>query len=462
MENGKAPAARGKATSLGAKLVVIGVLAVVLQAGAILTLGLVRERQGRLREAAASIQAKWGGPGAVAGPVLTVPLVDAQGGRHQARLLPDELTVTGKLVPERRSFGIFETVVYTARLELAGKFTRTLPAGAGGGEPRPYGGADAWTPAWDEAQLSVGIRDLKGVREAVLGTLGGRELAFEPGVAWKAVLCSGVGARVPLGGVADGAALPFSIALTLNGSERLGLFPLGRETRVELASSWAHPSFQGEFLPESRTIGEKGFAATWKVINLNRAFPQAWVDRARRDVVRTGNVEQLLAVEEENFTDQVRAAEFGVGLLLPVVHYLFVERAVKYSLLFIGMTFMAFLAVEILTGRRVHPVQYLLVGAAVTLFYVLLLALAEHVRFGAAYLAAAAGVVGLVTAYGRTALRGARPAAGVGGVLVTLYGFLFVTLRLEDYALLVGALGVFGALAAFMLVTRNVDWYSLG
>ncbi len=452
MENGKA-AVRGRAVSLGGKLAVIGLLALALQAGAMVTLGLVRERQGRLREATASVQAKWGGPGAVIGPVLTVPVIDGKGERHRVQILPDELVVSGKLVPKRRYFGIFESVVYAAKLELTGTLTRALPPDLVVGPAK----AD-----WNGAQLSLGVRDLKGVREAVSGTLGGEPITFEPGVPWRTVVCSGVGAKVPLGKVPDGTALPFSIALQLNGSERLALFPVGQETRVDLSSSWPHPSFQGEFLPESRTIGEKGFDAHWKVISLNRPFPQAWLERTRRDVVRVNNVEQVAVAQEASYKDEIARSEFGVGLVLPAAHYQSVERAVKYSLLFIGMTFMAFLAVEVVAGRRVHPVQYLLVGMAVTLFYVLLLALAEHVRFVLAYLAAAAGVVGLVTAYGRTALRGAGPAAGVAGVLVSLYGFLFVTLRLEDFALLVGALGVFGALAAFMLVTRNVDWYSLG
>ena len=428
--------------SLGMKLVVIGALAVLLHLGSVMTLGLVREREARSASAVAEIAGKWGGAQRLLGPVLTVPFTDAEGRILLGRFLPDELEIKGSAEPEIRYYGIFKTVVYTSKLVVSGRFTAPDMA--------------AWqiTPEqvqWQNAVIAFGISDSKGIRENLEVSWDGSKLATEPGTGTHGFPANGVSVKLPRDSFANGKPVAFSLSLQINGSESLFFHPLGKVTNVELSSPWAHPSFGGAFLPEKRSIDAKGFTAAWRILHHNRSYPQAWFD-----------IGQTTASGHTQNAEAIARSGFGVEMHIPADHYQQVERSVKYGILFIGLTFMAFFATEIIARRRLHPVQYFMVGLAMTIFYVILLALAEHVGFSAAYLAAATGVVGLITAYSKAALAGLKPAAGVCGVLVTLYGFLFVTLRLQDYALLVGALGVFGALAVFMMVTRQVDWYEIG
>ena len=259
---------------------------------------------------------------------------------------------------------------------------------------------------------------------------------MNPGVEAPGVLASGVSVRLPAGAVRGGE-LPFHLVLDVNGSDRIGFVPVGEVTQVKLASSWRSPSFDGAFLPAEREVGEQGFIARWKVLHLNRNYPQAW----------TG-VEQKLA-----------ESAFGVRLFTAADVYQQSTRSAKYAALFITLTFTTFFFAEVLRRRRLHAVQYLLIGFALIIFYSLLIALSEHMRFGLAYLASTAAVVGLVTLYAFWSFGSARLAALVGGLLAILYGYLYILLRLEDYSLLMGSVGLFAALAAVMYVTRRIDWH---
>jgi inner membrane protein len=214
---------------------------------------------------------------------------------------------------------------------------------------------------------------------------------------------------------------------------------VGKETRVALTSNWASPSFQGEFLPAARSVTKAGFSAEWKVLHLNRNYPQAWIGPNK----------------------ELPASVFGVSFLTPVDDYAKTMRTAKYALLFIVLTFSCFFAIEILGGKTVHPIQYLLVGLALVTFYTLLLSLTEHVLFKYAYLIATVSVVGLVSAYARSVLATARLGATVAALLSGLYGYLYVLLQLEGYALLLGTTGLFTVLALFMVLTRRVDWFTV-
>jgi inner membrane protein len=229
----------------------------------------------------------------------------------------------------------------------------------------------------------------------------------------------------------------------MGGSSRLVVVPAGDETVVSLSSPWPDPSFDGAWLPGQRQVGAGGFDATWRVLNLARNFPSHWTDRQ---------------VDERRLS----ASAFGVSFLSPVDTYRTNERAVKYQLLFLGLTFLCFTLIELLAALRVHPVQYLLVGLALCLFYLLLLSLSEQIGFSRAYPIAAAAVVVLVTAYVRSVLATPARALVIGGFLSALYGFLYVLLQIQDYALLVGSAGLFAVLGAVMWLTRRVDWYALG
>ena len=233
-------------------------------------------------------------------------------------------------------------------------------------------------------------------------------------------------------------------SLNLQGMERLEFVPIGRDTLVDLHSLWPHPSFVGRFLPEQRAVTDAGFQARWRTSYF------------------ATNVEQLLNQCGQRACDALLENALGVTFMQPVDIYLQTERAVKYGMLFIGLTFAAFFLFELFKSLAIHPIQYALVGIALAIFYLLLLSLSEHLRFGISYLIAAVACVGLLAFYAAYLLRSLRRAVGFATLLGSLYAVLYVLLQLEDYALLMGSLLLFTIVAAVMILTRKVDWYQLG
>ncbi|HJT96892.1 MAG TPA: cell envelope integrity protein CreD, partial [Rhodanobacteraceae bacterium] len=236
--------------------------------------------------------------------------------------------------------------------------------------------------------------------------------------------------------------LPFSFTLTLAGTERFAVLPLARETDVHLASPWPDPGFDGAFLPATRRVGASGFEADWQVLDLNRPLAQHWR-------------------ESENVAAALIAWSFGITLTQPAGSYQQNVRAGKYGVLFVALSFVAFFLFEVLRGLRVHPVQYLLVGLALSTFYVVLLALSEQIGFGWAYAIAAAAVVAIVGGYSAVVLATRRGAMLLGALLALVYALLYGLVVSEDYALLMGSLALLAAVAALMYLTRRVDWYAL-
>lgn len=412
--------------------------------------GLVSDREARRREAVSEIASTWGGAQTLAGPVLVLPhrvvrretVVPPAGAAPgavaertrvetaYAAFLPERLKVEGALAPERRSRGIFEVAVYGATLTVSGTFPALdLPAIAV--EPANADFAGAF--------LSVALSDTRGIREAPSLTFDGAPAPFRPGGGPSGLGASGLNA--PLAGLDPAKPHTFSFTLRLQGTESLSIAPLGASTEATLSSSWPSPSFSGAFLPETRRLGPDGFSAAWRVSSFGRAYPQSW--RACPP------------------SDAIAASAFGARLFLPADAYHQTTRALKYAVLFVGLTFLAFGLFDVLGAARLHPLQYLFVGLALALFYLLLLSLAEHAGFGAAYLAAASATTLLVAGYGAWALGGAARSAAVGAALASLYGTLYVLLRLEDWALVLGSAVLFAILAAVMLGTRRVDWWSL-
>jgi inner membrane protein len=273
----------------------------------------------------------------------------------------------------------------------------------------------------------------------------GAALATSPSIDTAGMGSQAFDVKIP--GLADGAAaeIPFVVKIDLKGTQQINFQPGGRTTTVRLASTWPHPAFAGAFLPDRSRISDAGFDAEWRLSHLGRGYPQAWRD----EDMRPQQIEQAAV-----------ASRFGVQLITPVDVYHRAERSTKYGALFILLTFCTFFVVELLQRRRLHPVQYLLVGAALCLFYLLLLSLSEHIGFGAAYLAAAVATIAVIGMYAGHVLggQGVRTVAG----LSLLYGFLYVLLQLEDYALLVGSVSLFLILATVMYATRRVNWYAIG
>ncbi|HSM75961.1 MAG TPA: cell envelope integrity protein CreD, partial [Desulfobacterales bacterium] len=325
-------------------------------------------------------------------------------------------------------------VLWSGTLTVRGRFAAL--------EPEALGVAPQDLLA-ERAVVTVGVSDPTGLREVPRVTWGGIGRSLEPGVA-GGPFGSALGAPLDLGPVAAaGGGHDFILTLELAGSEGLSVLPVARETRVSLAAPWSSPSFAGAFLPLERRLGPDGFEARWKVLSLNRDAPQRWLEDGAAGAGVAG---------------ALRASAFGVKLLYPVDAYQRTTRSVKYAVLFALLTFLGFFAVEVGCGSQIHAVQYVVIGFALCLFYTLLLALSELVRFDLAYLIAAATIVALVTGYARGILRRAALAGWCGAVLTVVYGSLFVMLHLEELALLMGSLLLVLVCAGVMLLTRRLTW----
>jgi inner membrane protein len=329
----------------------------------------------------------------------------------------------------RRS--IFEVNLYRATVVASGTFDPPDPAAFG---------VDPGSVFWDGATLLAGVSDLRGVVSIASASWGSASLEFEP-AADASPFSSALRARSPM---ASSAPVPFRFEVTVAGSGGLMFLPSGANTAVTLDAPWRTPGFVGAQLPASHDVTETSFHAEWASNFIARPFPRAWVSGA---------------AAASAVADKFAASSFGVDLVTGIDHYQQTERAVKSGFLFIALTFGLFFVWEVVAGLRLHPVQYLLVGLALVVFYLLLLSLAEQVRFAAAYGVASAATVLLIAGYARRILGGLRAGGIIGLALGTLYGLLFVLLSLEDLALLVGAVAVFVALAAAMYLTRGIDWY---
>lgn len=426
------------------ELLILGGLVLVLMVSLAMIGSLVDERSRRADAVRSEIASSWGQRQIVGGPVLIVPYrvryIDAYGKQQvttdRARFLPERLQTTGVLHPERRYRGIYETVLYRADLSVQGAFARP--------------DFSAWNIApedvlWNEAAITIGVSDLRGIRGTAL-RWNGAPAVLSGGSADAKLWTTGLTAPValPPQAAAD-ASYPFSFDLRVNGSEEIRFLPLGRQTTVELKSAWPDPSFRGAYLPETSSIAPSGFSARWSISSLARSYPQSW----------RGSGEESNAA-----MSAIAPSAFGAGLFSPVGHYQKTERSVKYGALFIMLTFLTFFLYELLSPVTLHPVQYFLVGGALCLFYLLLLSISEHAPFAAAYAVASIATIALISSYGAALLRSRLRVAGLVGVLTLLYGYLYVLLQLEDWALLMGSIGLFLILALVMYATRRVDWGS--
>ncbi|TPW21659.1 MAG: hypothetical protein FD126_471 [Elusimicrobia bacterium] len=413
--------------------------------------GLVTERQNSRDEAVAEISSTWGGPQSVVGPVVVIPYryetqvqrdteVDGRIVRRSvtevavdaAYFLPAELKVAGSVSPSKLHRGIYDAVVYSGKVSLTGRL------------PKPDWKAlkvDEKDVLWDEAVVTVAVSDLRGAKGALNVEFGGKSFAMLPGSKLPGYAS---GAHALLGRQAA-AEQTFAMTLDLNGSEGIRFAPLGVRNLVSLKSPWPDPKFSGAFLPAERRVSKDGFSADWDISYYGRSYPQ-------QSTARSG---------AQPDAEKVDASLFGVSFLNPVDAYRNAERATKYGLLFVAMAFSAFFLFEVRSKVAIHPVQYVLVGAALTLFFLMLLSLSEFVAFGLAYSAAAAAATLMVGLYSLKFLGGARRAATLVGGLGGVYGFLFVVLQLQDYSLLMGSALLTATLSGLMYFTRDVDWYAL-
>jgi inner membrane protein len=427
--------------------------------------GIVAEREGRLRDAERSVAASLAAAQTLVGPVIERDCSESweatQGEgkdkktvteRHDYKLsaTPATLDIKGDVAIEPRYRGIFKVNGYVLKARLVAAWND----GAALALQAQHAGARLQC---DAPVLFVALGDARGVRSAavqidgqVVPVLAGTQHAAHPRGFHADVAESFAGARRPLRA---------EVGIELVGTGELAFAPVADSTRVALASDWPHPSFAGRFLPLERQVGEAGFTARWQLNALATTAPQAAAAGAPACRLDDAGIDPAPAQADGRRTSCVET--FGVAFIDPVSPYVLSDRATKYGLLFIALTFIGVGGVEVMRRLRVHPIQYLLVGSALAVFFLLLVSLSEHVPFAVAYLAAAAACTALLTFYGSFVLRGGRAGALFGSAIAALYGALYGLLQLEQTALLLGSTMLFAVLAAIMVATRRIDWYGL-
>lgn len=448
--------------SIMIKLMSIGFLILILLIPSPWIDNIIDERQSRAESVMAEVSDKWAGQQSITGPVLVIPYVRKQIIDHgkdgkeiiehneKAFFLPKSLNVNGTIDPEVLHRGIFDAIVYKSSLDINSSFdTPDFKALS----------IDETLVMWKDAYMVLGISDVRGISDSLLFSVNGKFIEAEQSsnigvVATKSIksgsseyqqlqsyppnLPNRNGVLVKLRAMDPSDVTgPVQIKLSLKGSQRLDFVPAGKTTTVNLKGPWADPSFDGDFLPTSRQISESGFTANWKILHFNRPFAQQW---------REGE-------------QQLSGAEFGIKLIMPVDQYQKSMRTSKYSVLIILLTFMSLFLVEITQKIRIHPFQYILIGAALTIYYVLLLSISEQTGYNIAYVLASAATVILITLYSASFLRNIRLTILFSLLLVVFYTFIFVIILQQDFSLLLGSIGLFIIVAMLMYFSRRVNWY---
>jgi inner membrane protein len=446
-----------------AKLAILAVVSLLLCYVLAEIGGLARERQVRQQEAADNVEQSFAGPQSLAGPALTracretwtVPAPDKKTTTETRDFwlvaAPHTLDVQGGLSPEVRHRGLFKVNTYASQLTLRAQWRHAAAL-------VPKAEHANGQVACDPVVAFVALKDPRGIRAAET-TLGEQALTVLPG-GFHPDYAAGLHAVLPA--FQADAPIALTVKLTLVGSRKLGIVPAAENSRVSLQSSWPHPSFFGQFLPTRHQVGVSGFTADWQVSSL--------ASTAVADL-RAGRPLPSLASDDHrdmpHYAPPAPPAKPGLDVLAvelidPVNPYVMSDRAIKYGLMFIALTFVTVGLTELLTGRRVHPVQYLMVGMALSLFFLLLLSLSEHLPFTVAYGIASTAAAAVLTPYAAAMLGGWRRGAAFGGGIALLYGALYVLLSREQTALVIGAVMLFAVLAVVMTLTRRLDWYRLG
>ncbi len=415
------------------KGIITGVLILLMMVPTLFISSLVQERKGRQQEIVREVSQRWAGTQKLSGLFLVLPYEvtyqNEKGKEMKARkeliLLPEELKVGSELNPVVRKRSIYDVLLYRTDTKFTGHFALQLPKDI-----------SAEKVFWKDASVCLGLSDIRGIEEKVLVQIGEQQLELSPGLPNKEVLKTGLSAPLDLTG-SKLSRLDFSTQVKLKGSEQLHFVPLAGNSTYAVTSSWPSPSFDGTSLPAEHLVNDSGFTANWSFSKANLPF---------------GIILRDTEFNENDFS-------FGVSMVQPADQYSKTERSVKYAILFIGLTFSLFLVIELLQKKPVHPIQYVLIGIALSVFYTLLLSLSEFIAFDSAYAIAAIATIGLITLYANTHFRSWKTSSLFGLVLSCLYLFAFVLVRLEDTALLVGSIGLFIILALVMFGTRKINWY---
>ena len=419
------------------KAFLVGVLILVLLIPTLFIENLVNERKERRLEVVKEVSNKWSGEQTISGPYLVIPYVMKDTGSKQPPvtkylyILPDELTINTDIIPETRARSIYKVPVYTAEVTLQGKFANI----------KTLMNANIKDYQIENSRLCVGIADFKGINEDILLKWNNSTFPFDISPSGDDPLSDGITTTLPLTADNISAQAQFTIHIRLKGSQKIYFTPLGSITQVHMKSSWTNPAFDGKYLPDSHTVSATGFIADWKILHFNRNFRQQFT-----------NVATTAA--------QIHESAFGINFLQPVDAYAQTMRSIKYAILMISLTFFLYFFIEILQHNPVHPLQYMLVGFALVVFYSLLLSISEYTSFGIAYMVSSLSTVLLIGWYTKSIFHRWRVAFIFSFVLSLLYLFIYVLIQLQDNALLFGTIGLFILLATVMYFSRKVDWYS--
>lgn len=429
-------------TNIYFKVTTITIIGLLLLIPTFMIENLISEREWTQDEAIREVSAKWGEEQTISGPFISIPyhryvkqfspkdsiekIVQIKEHLH---ILPTKLNISGNINPEKRHRGIYEIVVYNSKLDISGTFNQfDLKA------------LDIQTKdiLFDQAEFVVGINDLRGIEEQVNLNWNKEKVSFNPGVPTNDIAGSGINASLAIDPNID-KIYAFDLSLDIKGSQKLYFTPVGKITDIDLSSEWPNPSFNGAFLPDHREVNDKGFNANWNILHLNRNYPQIWAGSRH----------------------SIDPSSFGIDLLLPVDNYQKTYRSIRYAILFIGFTFLVFFFIEVLNKIFIHPIQYILVGVSLIVFYTLLLSISEHLKFNLAFIVSAIATLSLIAGYVRAILKSGKLTILIIGILTVLYSFIFVIIQLQDYALLIGSIGLFIILGLVMYFSRKIDWYNI-
>lgn len=453
------PAPR-KAADWGGKAIVVFALAFLMAVPGVFVFALIAERSSRSEQAVAEVSALQGGSQRVLGPMLAVPYAFAPNDKGEQAvggwylISPETGSAKLTMTTETRHRGLFEVPVYAVKADIEARF---------GDLPAAYDLPTGATLNWSQARWIMGFSDLRGAKSDILGSFTpvgaaaaaapGGPLAFAPasGIDLGAAINPSVGDPRPTGmGLVSAPAGPsaqgpgtFRASFRFTGAQRLAVLPFAKSTHVEMVGDWGAPSFDGGFLPETRNTAARNFSAVWNVPFIARGLAAHGV---------SGALNPAALAEKDT----------GVSLVQSNNPYKNVTRALKYAVMFVGLVFLTFFVFEALSGRRVHPAQYILIGLAQMVFYLLLLSVSELIGFDLAFAAASVPTVLLIGLYAGWAFKGRAYQIQALVIFSTVYGLIYLLMRLEDFALLAGSLAAFIGLSAAMWLTRNIEWYGAG
>ena len=395
---------------------------------------LIKEREARQKEIVKEVSSKWATAQTLSSPFLVVPYsysYQASDGKTATAkthliLLANDVMVNGNIIPEQRPRSIYKVLLYKTDVSFKGSFKVKLPADI-----------DSAGIDYAHAKLCFTLSDFKGIEEEIYVSLNQQKLLLLPGLPLDDFGKTGLSVPLNINPEQLATGLPFDMQVKIKGSEQLHFIPMSASSKFSVQSAWPSPSFDGEMLPNERTISTKGFSSKWSFNQANLPFA---------------------TVMKEN-TVLENKMNFGVSLVQPADQYGKTMRSVKYAILFIGLTFAFFFIIELMQKKAFHPVQYVLVGIALVIFYTLLLSISEYIAFDYAYFIAALATILLISLYAKGHFNSWKTAGIFFSLLSLLYTFIFVLIRLEDTALLVGSIGLFIVLALVMFASRKINWY---